>query len=47
MLGVFGLPGSTVLNLTPGVLFDFRKGLLSWFSLKWNSSPFELAGFSF
>ncbi len=28
ILGIFGLPGSTVLNLTAGVLFDFWKGLL-------------------
>lgn len=28
VLGVFGLPGSTVLNLAAGVLFEFRKGLL-------------------
>jgi len=28
ILGIFGLPGSTVLNLTAGVLFDFAEGLL-------------------
>lgn len=28
VLGLFGLPGSTMLNLTAGVLFGFRKGLL-------------------
>lgn len=28
ILGLFGLPGSTVLNITAGVLFDFWKGLL-------------------
>lgn len=27
-LGLFGLPGSTVLNVSAGVLFHFRKGLL-------------------
>jgi uncharacterized membrane protein YdjX (TVP38/TMEM64 family) len=27
VLGLFGLPGSTVLTLTSGVLFDFWKGL--------------------
>jgi uncharacterized membrane protein YdjX (TVP38/TMEM64 family) len=28
ILGFFGLPGSTVLNLTAGLLFDFWKGLM-------------------
>ncbi len=28
LLGMFGLPGSTLLNMTAGVLFDFRKGLV-------------------
>jgi uncharacterized membrane protein YdjX (TVP38/TMEM64 family) len=28
ILGLFGLPGSTVLNVTAGLLFDFWKGLL-------------------
>jgi len=28
ILGLFGLPGSTVLNLTSGLLFDFWQGLL-------------------
>jgi uncharacterized membrane protein YdjX (TVP38/TMEM64 family) len=28
ILGVFGLPGSTVLNLTAGLLFGFPEGLL-------------------
>jgi uncharacterized membrane protein YdjX (TVP38/TMEM64 family) len=28
VLGLFGLPGSTVLNLSAGLLFDFWKGLL-------------------
>jgi uncharacterized membrane protein YdjX (TVP38/TMEM64 family) len=28
ILGLFGLPGSTVLNLTSGLLFDFWGGLL-------------------
>ena len=28
ILGLFGLPGSTVLNLTAGLLFDFWEGLL-------------------
>jgi uncharacterized membrane protein YdjX (TVP38/TMEM64 family) len=28
ILGLFGLPGSTVLNLTAGLLFDFREGVL-------------------
>ncbi len=28
VLGLFGLPGSTVLNVSAGVLFDFRRGLL-------------------
>ncbi len=28
VLGLFGLPGSTVLNVSAGVLFDFEKGLL-------------------
>jgi uncharacterized membrane protein YdjX (TVP38/TMEM64 family) len=27
-LGLFGLPGSTVLNVTSGLLFGFREGLL-------------------
>ena len=27
ILGLFGLPGSTVLNVSAGVLFDFQKGL--------------------
>ena len=27
-LGLFGLPGSTVLNVSAGMLFDFPKGLL-------------------
>jgi uncharacterized membrane protein YdjX (TVP38/TMEM64 family) len=27
LLGIFGLPGSTILNLTAGLLFDFWKGL--------------------
>jgi uncharacterized membrane protein YdjX (TVP38/TMEM64 family) len=27
ILGLFGLPGSTMLNITAGVLFDFWKGL--------------------
>jgi uncharacterized membrane protein YdjX (TVP38/TMEM64 family) len=28
MLGLFGLPGSTVLNVTSGLLFGLREGLL-------------------
>ncbi|MFI5180362.1 MAG: TVP38/TMEM64 family protein [Thermoanaerobaculia bacterium] len=28
VLGFFGLPGSTVLNVSAGVLFDFQEGLL-------------------
>ena len=28
VLGLFGLPGATVLNLTAGLLFDFWEGLL-------------------
>ena len=28
VLGLFGLPGSTILNLTAGLLFHFRLGLL-------------------
>ena len=28
LLGIFGLPGSTVLNVSAGLLFDFWKGLL-------------------
>ena len=28
LLGLFGLPGSTILNLSAGLLFDFQKGLL-------------------
>lgn len=28
VLGLFGLPGSTVMNLSAGALFDFREGLL-------------------
>jgi uncharacterized membrane protein YdjX (TVP38/TMEM64 family) len=28
ILGLFGLPGSTMLNLTAGLLFDFWEGLL-------------------
>lgn len=28
VLGLFGLPGSTALNLCAGLLFDFREGLL-------------------
>jgi len=28
VLGLFGLPGSTVMNLSAGLLFDFWKGLL-------------------
>jgi uncharacterized membrane protein YdjX (TVP38/TMEM64 family) len=28
VLGLFGLPGSTVMNLCAGLLFDFREGLL-------------------
>jgi uncharacterized membrane protein YdjX (TVP38/TMEM64 family) len=27
ILGLFGLPGSTVLNVSAGLLFDFQKGL--------------------
>jgi uncharacterized membrane protein YdjX (TVP38/TMEM64 family) len=27
VLGLFGLPGSTVLNVSAGLLFDFQKGL--------------------
>jgi uncharacterized membrane protein YdjX (TVP38/TMEM64 family) len=28
VLGLFGLPGSTVMNLSAGLLFEFREGLL-------------------
>ena len=28
VLGLFGLPGSTVMNLSAGLLFGFREGLL-------------------
>jgi uncharacterized membrane protein YdjX (TVP38/TMEM64 family) len=45
VLGLLGLPGSTVLNLTAGALFDFWKGLL-WVVFASNLAS-TLAFFSF
>ena len=46
-LGLFGLPGSTVLNLAAGLLFDFREGLLLVVTTSTLASSLAFASFRY